>query len=224
MYRFAEQGLGAVVNRLGPFRVLHQISDQISTLSGQIAGLGVKVRTRQRILLGLAVSLAVLPLPSWALTQVIRPELDELEVGFVLGIVDNTTLLMQVEGRAEVQVVQLLGLEPLPTLTPSWTNLTGEPALPIYEAGQYLQDTLRNKQVYLEIDQAVIAPNGVLPAYVWRDRRLINQEMLFQGHALISDSPAAIKYDAILDEAQATAQRQGRGAWSFYGPQPESDL
>lgn len=217
-----------MVNRLGPFRVLHRISDRIATKIATVAtpkgGSIGKLGYRRGVWAGLILSLATLPLPGWALTQVLRPDLNDLEVGFVLGIVDNTTLLMQVEGRSEVQVVQLLGLESLPPLTPSWTVLTGEPALPVYEAGQYLQDTLSNKQVYLEIDEAVIAPNGVLPAYVWRDRRLINQEMLFLGHALISDSPAAIKYDAVLDEARVTAERQGRGVWSFYGPSPESDL
>lgn len=208
-----------MVNRLAQFQLLHQISDQISKRARSIVKPG-----QAHVLAWAAASLALLPLPSQALTPVIRPELRDLQIGYVLGIVDNTTLLMQVEGRAEIQVVRLLGLEGIPALTPSWTLLTGEPALPNYEAGQYLQDTLRNKQVYLEIDRAVIPPDGVLPAYVWRDQRLINQEMLFQGYALLSDAPAAIKYEDALSEAAETAQRQGRGTWSFYGPQPASDL
>lgn len=209
------------MNPLAQFKaVLHTISNVLTDTVTR----GVKTAgQRKRVLTVLALPLMAIPLPAWALTRVLRPNLDSLETAYVLSIVDNNTLLMQVEGHAEIQVVQLLGIDPLPPLTPSWTVLTGEPALPTYEAGQYMQDNLAFKQVYLEIDQAVISPDGVLPAYIWRGERLINQEMLFLGHGLLSDEPAPIKYDAVLVEAQETAQRQGRGVWSFYGPQPVSD-
>ncbi len=166
----------------------------------------------------LALPLLVSAWPAWALTLVARPDLRSLKRAQVIRVVDDNTLVVQLEGDLNLRLVQLIGIDPLPAeLNPTWTKLRGQTPLPIYNAGQYLQTALLGREVFLELDPA-LAPTPTLPAYVWRANTLINQEMLFLGHGLLSPQTNGLKYGAILKEAANAARQQGRGYWAPYGP------
>ncbi|MFS8885735.1 thermonuclease family protein [Synechococcus sp. H70.2] len=166
----------------------------------------------------LAVPLLVVACPGWALTLVARPDLRSLKRAEVLRIVNSNTLAVQIEGDLQVRLVQLIGVDPLPAgINPTWTKLRGQTPLPIDNAGQYLQTTLLEREVFLELDPT-LAPGPTLPAYVWRAHTLINQEMLFLGHGLLAQQTDGLKYGPILREAANAAKQQGRGYWAPYGP------
>ena len=156
--------------------------------------------------------------PAWALTRVARPELRDLKRAAVIRVVDYNTLVVQLEGDLDLRLVQLIGIDPLPDrINPNWTELRGQTPLPIYNAGQYLQTALLGREVFLELDPA-LTPAPTLPAYVWQANTLINQEMLFLGHGLLSPQTDGLKYGPILREAATAARQQGRGYWTPYGP------
>ncbi|MEN9225026.1 MAG: hypothetical protein Q6L60_06850 [Thermostichus sp. HHBFW_bins_43] len=166
----------------------------------------------------LALPVLLLALPSWALTLVARPDLRTLKRAEVLRVLNYNTLVVQIEGELDLRLVQLIGIDPLPPrINPNWTELREQTPLAVYNAGQYLQDALLRREVFLELD-AALAPAPTLPAYVWQANTLINQEMLFLGHGLLSPQTDGLKYGTVLTEAAAAGERQGRGYWTTYGP------
>ncbi|MDX2271301.1 MAG: hypothetical protein NW237_05045 [Cyanobacteriota bacterium] len=162
----------------------------------------------------------LLTLPSWALTGVERPSLGSLKRAEVIRVLNENTLVVQVVGEMEMRLVSLIGVDPLPPINPAWTSLTGETPLALYHSGQFLQEAINRQEIYLEEDPQIGSFEGVTPAYVWRGTHLVNQEQLFQGHGLLNEEATTLKYGDILAEAAQVAQKQGRGIWTFYGPQP----
>ncbi|MFS8778092.1 thermonuclease family protein [Synechococcus sp. W70.1] len=166
----------------------------------------------------LAVPLLVAASPAWGLTPVARPDLAKLKRAEVIGVVDSSTLVVQIEGDLQARLVHLIGVDPLPGgINPTWTELRRQTPLPICAAGQYLKTTLLGREVLLELDPA-LAPGPTLPAYVWQAHTLINQEVLFLGHGLLARQTDGLKYGLILKEAANAAKQQGRGYWAPYGP------
>ncbi len=178
------------------------------------------MRSIPKLLVGIMLPLVSLSTPTWALTKVPRPELDTLKRAYVVRVVNYNTIIVQVIGEQRLRLVNLIGIAPLPPINPTWTELTGEVPLAVYESGQFLQDTLQQDEIYLELDPLVNPAEAVLPAYIWDGDRLVNQEMLFEGHALLDQEDTQLKYGSVLVEAEETARRQGRGVWTFFGPQP----
>ncbi len=165
----------------------------------------------------LALPLVALASPAWALTLVARPDLATLKRAQVLRVVNSNTLAVQLEGELQWRLVRLIGIDPLPEINPNWTEIRQETPLAVYNASQYLQTALLGREVLLELD-AALDPSGILPVYVWQADTLINQEMLFLGHAQLSASTEGLKYGTILTEAAEAAKQQGRGYWTPYGP------
>ncbi len=162
-----------------------------------------------------ALSVVATALPTWALSRAQQPALRSMKRAQVIQVVNYDTLVVQIEGEGHLRYVEMIGLEALPAINPAWTSITGLVPLPVYEAGQYLQDTLNHKEVYLEMDPRYVSPEGLMAAYVWRGQTLVNQEMLLRGFALAEEAEVPLKYEAILQEALEVAQRQGRGVWRF---------
>ncbi len=166
----------------------------------------------------LALPLIFSALPSWALTLVARPDLRTLKRAQVIRVINYNTLAVQIEGDLDLRLVQLIGIDPLPAqINPNWTELREQTPLAVYNAGQYLQTSLLGREVFLELD-AALTPTPTLPAYVWQANTLINQEMLFLGHALLSPQTDGLKYGTLLTEAASAGEKQGRGYWTTYGP------
>ncbi len=159
--------------------------------------------------------------PAWSLARVFQPDPATMERAYVVDVINFNTLIVSIDGELGLQVVQMLGVEALPTINPAWTSITGEVPMAVYEAGQYLATRLDGDFIYLETDPLYVQSPGVIGAYVWHHEQLVNQDILFRGHALLNDDDAEmLKYGPVLTEATDVAQVQGHGVWTFYGPKP----
>ncbi|GAB4210470.1 MAG: hypothetical protein OHK0012_00830 [Synechococcales cyanobacterium] len=154
--------------------------------------------------------------PAWALPIPTRPSLRVLEPTYVLRVLDYNTLLVQSGESEQVYTVRLVGISPLPPVNVAWEQVTGEVAVPEYYAGQFLQDQVNRQTLHMEVEPNLSLADGILPVYLWRGEALVNQEMLFRGHALLNTQLRNTRYEANLTEAAAVAQSQGRGIWNFF--------
>jgi len=154
--------------------------------------------------------------PAWGLPIPPRPSLRDLEPTFVLRVLNYNTLVVQSGSNDQIYTVRLVGVAPLPPVNVAWERLTGEVAVPEYNAGQFLQDQLNRQTLHMEVEPNLPLVNGILPVYLWRGEQLVNQELLFFGHALLDQRLRNTRYEANLIEAAETARRQGRGIWNFF--------
>jgi len=163
-------------------------------------------------LMVLAVNLS----PVWALSIPRRPSLRDLEPTFVLRVLNYNTLIVQSANNEQIYAVRLVGVAPLPPVNLGWEQLTGEVAEPTFSAGQFLQDHLHRQTLHMEVEPNLSLKDGILPVYLWRGDRLVNQDVLFFGHGLLDQRLGNTRYEANLTDAAETAQRQGRGIWNFF--------
>ncbi|MGF1577250.1 MAG: thermonuclease family protein [Cyanophyceae cyanobacterium] len=170
---------------------------------------------------GMMAGLPQLSAPVAALESINRPALSQTRRAEVMQVLDVNRLAVRLEGEISVRVVELIGLSGIPSINPAWTALTQQMPMPVYLAAQYLQDTVSGGFVDLEFDPRLgSTTNEPMLAYVWKANTFVNREMLFRGHAPFMRTSVPTKYGNALQEASDVAQRQGRGIWSFYGPQP----
>jgi len=70
-------------------------------------------------------------------------------------------------------------------------------------------------EVRLETDVRITDPYGRLLAWVWNDStRLVNEEMLRTGFAVVYIVPPNVKYSEALRDASHAAQRARLGLWA----------
>lgn len=71
------------------------------------------------------------------------------------------------------------------------------------------------RDVWLDLDVQDRDVYGRLLAFIWtRDDLLVNEEMLREGFAVVYVRPPNVKYEDVLREAAAEAQRDKRGLWA----------
>jgi endonuclease YncB( thermonuclease family) len=112
----------------------------------------------------------------------------------VLGVVDGTTIQVEIEGGHER--IHYLGIEPL-----------GHPAT---EANRHL---VQSKRVWLELDVPLRDRDGRLLAYVYVGDLMVNAELVRQGYAQVTTVPPSGKYAPLFQQLQREAQEAGRGVW-----------
>ncbi|MCG9884099.1 MAG: thermonuclease family protein [Cyanobacteria bacterium] len=81
------------------------------------------------------------------------------------------------------------------------------------QAQQALADRVAGQQVWLEFDEAPRDRFGRLLAYVWHGEVLINEQLLADGHAIVSDRTLGLKYADRLHHAQSRARLLEVGLW-----------
>lgn len=81
------------------------------------------------------------------------------------------------------------------------------------QAQQALADRVAGQQVWLEFDEAPRDRFGRLLAYVWHGEQLINEQLLADGHAIVSDRTLGLKYADRLHHAQSRARLLEVGLW-----------
>lgn len=94
-------------------------------------------------------------------------------------------------------------------------------------AKNWLKTQLEGKQVFLEADQQEFDSYGRSLFYVFDSQgRLINEQLLAEGLAMLSIYPPNLKYVSRLRLAQQRAEAQGLGIWnmSVYRPQKLAQL
>jgi micrococcal nuclease len=112
----------------------------------------------------------------------------------VLGVVDGTTIQVDLEGGHED--VRYLGIEPL-----------GYPAT---RANRHL---VQSKHVWLELDVPLRDRDGRLLAYVYVGDLMINAELVRQGYAQVTTVPPSGKYAPLFQRLQREAREAERGLW-----------
>ena len=119
------------------------------------------------------------------------------------------------------QSLEVLGMEAQPNLI-SQVRLIGLDApdirqLPWGEDAKQLVETLiggANQAVNLEFDLEAKDKFNRTLAYVWKDKPLLNEEVVKQGYALFVARSPNHKYDQRLERAQQWARIMGKGIWN----------
>ncbi|AFZ22957.1 micrococcal nuclease-like nuclease [Cylindrospermum stagnale PCC 7417] len=119
----------------------------------------------------------------------------------VLGMAEQPNLISQ---------VRLIGIDAPDVRQRPW----GE------ESKQLLETLIGNveKPVVLEFDFAAQDKIGRTLAYVWKDKVLLNEELVKQGYALFVGRSPNHKYDQRLERAQQWARLMGQGIWNTEKP------
>ncbi|MEM9924047.1 MAG: thermonuclease family protein [Cyanobacteria bacterium P01_D01_bin.50] len=119
------------------------------------------------------------------------------------------------------QTLQVMGFREQPSLV-SEVRLTGITApstrqRPWGEASkQRLMELIKDKSspVRLEFDVEAKDKFGRTLAYVWKEKTLINEQLVKEGHALFMARSPNHKYDARLERAQHWSRLMGEGIWN----------
>lgn len=75
-----------------------------------------------------------------------------------------------------------------------------------------------DKPVMLEFDVEAKDTIGRTLAYVWKDGKLLNEQIVKQGYALFVLRSPNQKYDQLLERAQQWARIMGKGIWNSDKP------
>lgn len=123
------------------------------------------------------------------------------------------------------QSLEVLGIEAQANLT-SPVRLIGLDAPDIRQtpwgedAKQLLESLIggANQAVNLEFDLETKDKFNRTLAYVWKDKQLLNEEIVKQGYALFVGRSPNRKYDQRLEHAQQWARIMGKGIWNTDKP------
>lgn len=140
------------------------------------------------------------------------------EKGTVLHVLDGGMVLVQFpEHRRGVQI-KLIGLEP-----PRKASRDEEGQEPWgTRAQQFLALKVARKEVRIEFDVVVPVGDGKTRwGYLWLGDKLLNAEVLRQGHAVLDTQPPNVKYVERLQDAQREAREKQRGIWDAQEPLTE---
>ena len=123
------------------------------------------------------------------------------------------------------QSLEVLGMESQPNLI-SQVRLIGLDAPDIRQipwgedAKQFVESLIgsANQAVNLEFDLEAKDKFNRTLAYVWKDKLLLNEEVVKQGYALFVARSPNHKYDQRLEHAQQWARIMGKGIWNTDKP------
>lgn len=113
----------------------------------------------------------------------------------VLGMGDQPNLITQ---------VRLLGIDAPDLQQRPWGNA----------ARERLQELIAEQPVMLEFDVEVNDKFRRTLAYVWKDKVLLNEQLVKEGQALFVARSPNHKYDQRLERAQQYARLMGVGIWN----------
>ncbi|RCJ40766.1 nuclease [Nostoc minutum NIES-26] len=138
---------------------------------------------------------------------------------------ENNQAQVKVARVVSGQSLEVLGMAEQPNLI-SQVRLIGIDAPDLRQrpwgdgAKQVLEKLIGNteKPVILEFDIEAKDKIGRTLAYVWKDRKLLNEEVVKQGYALFVGRSPNHKYDQRLERAQQWARLMGQGIWNSENP------
>lgn len=126
----------------------------------------------------------------------------------VTKVHDGDTLSVLISNREEK--IRLIGIDAPELGQEPWGR----------KAKRKLQDIIRktDKTVRIELDVDERDKYGRLLAYLWaKDGRLVNEEMVRSGYALLYTIPPNVKYVDRLRKAQEMASKKKVGIWGEKG-------
>lgn len=138
---------------------------------------------------------------------------------------ENNQAQVKIARVVSGQSLEVLGMAEQPNLI-SQVRLIGIDAPDLRQrpwgdgAKQALEKLIGNteKPVMLEFDIEAKDKIGRTLAYVWKDRKLLNEEVVKQGYALFVGRSPNHKYDRRLERAQQLARIMGQGIWNSENP------
>lgn len=119
------------------------------------------------------------------------------------------------------QTLEVVGMAEQPNLI-SQVRLIGVDAPDLrqrpwgIQSKEFLEESIGNldKPVMLEFDLEAKDTIGRTLAYVWKDGKLLNEQVVKQGYALFVERSPNHKYDQRLERAQQWARIMGQGIWN----------
>jgi micrococcal nuclease len=152
--------------------------------------------------------------PEIAPPPVVTPAL----TGTVIHALDGDSLTVQPTGEHRMVTIHLIGLE-----APRKATRDREGQEPWgTRAQQFVTLLVTRKEVRVEFDVLVPTEGGKSSwGYVWFGDRLLNEEVLKAGHAVLATRPPNVRYVERLMQAQAEARENGRNIWNPSEPLPE---
>ncbi len=125
----------------------------------------------------------------------------------VTRVVDGDTIVVNLHG--EDAKVRLIGID---------TPEIHHPKRPVqcfgYEAKDFLEKLIDQKEVRLEKDVNDKDVYGRYLRYVWLDDNFINETLVKEGYAFAKSYPPDIKYQEKFKEAEQYARTNQEGLWS----------
>jgi micrococcal nuclease len=138
-------------------------------------------------------------------------------LGYVTRVVDGDTIYAHVGDR--VEKVRYIGLR-IPEVDHPTTGKRS------YRDEAHLANArlVDGRWVHLDVQQRDSL--GQLLAYVWIGNRLINAELVWQGHAAATTLPPNVRYADYFMSLQRQAREARRGLWADPGfaDQPQSPI
>lgn len=121
-------------------------------------------------------------------------------------------------GQTRIMKVQLIGID-----APAKATRETEGQEPWgTRAQQFLSLQVTRKIVTLEFDVQVKGEEGKVWAYLWLGDKLLNEEVLRAGHAVLATQVPNVKYVERLQAAQRFARENNAGIWNPKEPLTES--
>lgn len=123
----------------------------------------------------------------------------------VLKVIDGDTIEVDYEGRKER--VRYTGID-CPEMKQEW-------GLKAKELNQFLV----SGYIELELDIRERDPFGRILAYVWSNGKMVNEELVKKGHAMVATYPPNVRYVDRFRKAQEEARLYKEGFWRDGGLQ-----
>ncbi|MDF5710217.1 MAG: thermonuclease family protein [Nostoc sp. S4] len=136
------------------------------------------------------------------------------------NLLPNNQAQVKVARVVSGQSLEVLGMAEQPNLI-SQVRLVGIDAPDLRQRpwGEQAKEQLENlidnaDSVTLEFDLETTDKIGRTLAYVWKNKVLLNEELVKQGNALFVERSPNHKYDQRLERAQQWARLMGLGIWN----------
>lgn len=132
---------------------------------------------------------------------------------------ESTKVQLKVAQVVSGQTVQVAGMTEQPNLI-SQVRLLNIDAPDLQQrpwgdaAKQHLEELIGGQPVILEFDLEQKDKFGRTLAYVWKDKVLLNEQLVKDGYALFVARSPNYKYDRRLERAQQWARLMGLGIWN----------
>lgn len=137
--------------------------------------------------------------------------------GIVTRVSDAQTLLIQTPAARKSLAVRLIGLEAPRKAT---RDKDGQEPWGT-RAQQFLSVMATRQDVRVEFDVLQPADDGAKWGYVWVGDKLLNEEILREGHGVLDTRPPNVRYVERLTAAQRHARENRLGIWNPQEPLPE---
>ncbi|MBK7993541.1 MAG: thermonuclease family protein [Blastocatellia bacterium] len=136
----------------------------------------------------------------------------------VIKVVDGDTIKIRRNGAHKQETIRLIGIE-APEV--SSREQTGQEPFGVM-AQQHLSVAITRRIIRIEQDVQKEAETGEILGYVWLDDKLMNEEMLKSGLAVLATTPPNVKYVERFQTAQTTAREQKKAIWNPDAPLTQS--